>query len=80
MQKLKTFLFKQEAFNAMPFGYSASANKMTQYADIVIDGHRFIKHPEMEKRPAMFEGQLSEAALADIKAKWKGLVVTAPTL
>ena len=78
--KLKTFLFRQEAFNEMPFGYSASANKMTLYADIVIDGHKFIKHPEMEKRPAMFEGQLSEAALADIKAKWKGLVVTAPTL
>ena len=34
--KLKTFLFTQEAFNVMPFGYTASANKMTQYAEVVI--------------------------------------------
>jgi len=80
MQKYKTFLFRQEAFNAMPFGYSASANKMTIYAEIVIDGHRIIKHPEMAKRPAMFDGVMTESQLTDIKAKWQGLVVTAPTI
>ena len=64
----------------MPFGYSASANKMMLYAEVVIDGRRIIKHPELAKRLAMFDGQLTDADIADIKAKWKGLVVTAPTL
>ena len=74
MQKYKTFLFRQEAFDNMPFGYSVSASRMTYYADVVVEDNKVIKHP------ASIHGCLTPSELIELKNSWVGVIVTAPCL
>lgn len=73
---MKTFFFRQEVFDAMPFGYSASSLKMTLNADHIIESDG-----RLSKSLTNCSGKvLSPEEIRKWKESWDGIIVSAPSL
>lgn len=74
--KTATYFFDSEVFKAMAYGDTTKSSVMREKADIVIVGHTVVKHGMMIKTPY----EVTSQQIADMKAAFVGIIVTAPTL